>query len=296
MTGKRPSSSFHLGNVGRPKLADYQEKYGHILKLERTDGILVARYHSDDGVFGSTGWFNVWHQAWWEIGNDPENEIIIITATGDRWINYGDPDGEKAPPRELTDFAQAVYLECLKNIEHVIFGLNVPTIGVIQAPAYVHFEVPLFCDLTLCADDVLFKDPHADFGMAAGDGLGMAYQHLLNPKQAAYYLYTSDVMDAETALRLGIVNEVLPKDKLIDRAMELARTIKRIPRLSRLMAKQIVRRGLQQRYVQDASFHMAHEMFGMMTDSVVGNSHSPEQVRASMDSFEAAIERKRKGR
>lgn len=295
MTSKKPSSYFHTGNVSRPKLAEYQEKYKHILMLERTDGVLLARYHSDGGVFGSSGWFNVWHQAWWEIGNDPENEVIIITGSGDRWIEYPVPSGEKEHAIGAGAFAHAVYLNCLKNIEHVIFGLDVPTIGVIHAPAYVHFEGPLFCDLTLCADDVLFKDPHADFGMAAGDGLGLAYQHLLNPKQQAYYLYTSATMDAETALRLGLVNEILPKEKLLDRAQELARTIKRIPRLSRLMAKQIVRRGLQQRYVQDAGFHMAHEMVGMLADGAEGSSHSPAQVRESLEGFEKEVEGRKIG-
>jgi enoyl-CoA hydratase/carnithine racemase len=52
------------------------------------------------------------------------------------------------------------------------------------------------CDITLFADDAVFKVPHADFGLAPGDGLGLAFQHLMNPKQQAYYLYTSDTIDA----------------------------------------------------------------------------------------------------
>ncbi|OBJ38375.1 hypothetical protein A5621_13530 [Mycobacterium colombiense] len=69
--------------VARPRLEEYADKYKHVLAFERTDGILEARLHCNGGVAGKSGWSNVWHQAWAEIGNDPENKIIIITATGD---------------------------------------------------------------------------------------------------------------------------------------------------------------------------------------------------------------------
>jgi enoyl-CoA hydratase/carnithine racemase len=162
----------------------------------------------------------------------------------------------------------------------------VPTIGVIQGPAFVHFETALMCDITLCADDAIFKDPHADFGLAPGDGLGLAFQHLMNPKQQAYYLYTSDTIDAQTALRLGMVNEVLPQAELMPRARAIAARILRMPKLARLMSKQIVRRQLQQRHVQDAGFHLAHELLGFMTNVREGTAHTPEQVRASLDDFD----------
>jgi enoyl-CoA hydratase/carnithine racemase len=142
------------------------------------------------------------------------------------------------------------------------------------------------CDITLCADDAIFKDPHADFGLPPGDGLGLAFQHLMNPKQQAYYLYTSDTIDAQTALRLGMVNEVLPRADLMPRARAIAARILRMPKLARLMSKQIVRRQLQQRHVQDAGFHLAHELLGFMTNVREGSAHTPEKVRASLDDFD----------
>lgn len=289
-----------LGDIPRASLPAYADKYRHVLALERTDGVLVARLHSHEGVQGSTGWFNVWSQAWAEIGNDPDNEVIIITATGDRWIQYPFPtEGEiteelrEAVTGLVTDENMyRLYLDALKNVENIIFGLNVPTIGVIQAPAFVHYEMALFCDLTLCADDAYFKDPHADFGLGPGDGLGMGFQHAMNPKQAAYYLYTSDEMDAATALRLGLVNEVHPRADLLPRAHAIAQRIRRMPKLARLMAKQIVRRQAQRRYVDDAGFHLAHELVGFATNLANRTGHTPEQVRQAVMSFEARMRRK----
>jgi enoyl-CoA hydratase/carnithine racemase len=277
-------------------LEDYAKKYAHVFAFERNDGVLEARLHHNGGVQGASGWFNVWSQAWLEMGNDPENEVIIITGSGDQWIEY-----QMRWTGEITDemraaFAGActaenafrLYYDALKNTENVVFGLNVPTIGVIQGPAFVHFETALMCDITLCADDAVFKDPHADFGLAPGDGLGLAFQHLMNPKQQAYYLYTSETIDAQTALHLGMVNEVLPHAELMPRARAIAARILRMPKLARLMSKQIVRRQLQQRHVQDAGFHLAHELLGFMSNVRESAAHTPEKVRASLDDFDSA--------
>ena len=66
----------------RPRLEDYSKKYEDTFVLERRDGILQVQLQTDGGPGGRSGWFEVWSQAWWEIGNDPENDVIIITGTG----------------------------------------------------------------------------------------------------------------------------------------------------------------------------------------------------------------------
>lgn len=289
------------GDVARPRLEDYARKYAHVFQFERQDGVLVARLHHDGGVQGAGGWFNVWSQAWWEIGNDPENEVVIVTATGDQWIEYPFPrTGEVTPELRAAvaglanaDNAYRLYYDALKNTENLVFGLNVPTIGIIQGPAYVHFEAALLCDITLCADDVVLRDPHADLGLPPGDGLGFAFQHLMSPKQQAYYLYTSESIDARKALELGLVNEVLPRAELLPRAQAIAARILRMPKLARLLSKQIVRRGLKRRHVDDAGFHLAHELVSFMANLREGHAHTPEQVRASLDEFDADRARER---
>jgi enoyl-CoA hydratase/carnithine racemase len=287
------------GDVARPRLPEYAEKYSHILAFERTDGVLEARLQSNGGPMGSTGWFNVWHQAWAEIGNDPDNEVVIITGTGDRWVDYPysveweitDELRRETADRSSEEWLLGLYRGALTNSQNVIFALDVPTIGVIQGPGYVHYEIALFCDVTLCADGAFFRDMHAENGLAPGDGLGLAFQHLMSPKQAAYYLYTSDDISAETARELGLVNEVLPVEDLMPRAREIARKIMRMPRLHRLMTKQIVRRSAQRRHVEDASMHLAHELLGWSRNVQDGTAHTPEQVRDSLLSFEARMKR-----
>lgn len=109
-------------------------------------------------------------------------------------------------------------------------------------------------------------DPHFLVGAAPGDGLQLGLQELIGTKRAAYYLYTGQQIDAPTALELGLVNEVLPAEKLLPRAWEIAETMMRRPRTTRRLTHAIVQRPWKRRLVQDLGFGIAHEMFGLSAD------------------------------
>lgn len=70
--------------VPRPRLESYAEKYAEYFVMQRRDGILELRMHTDGGPaqFGFAV-HNAWGQAWQEIGNDPDNEVLILTGTGE---------------------------------------------------------------------------------------------------------------------------------------------------------------------------------------------------------------------
>src|SRR5689334_15244805 len=71
----------------RPKFDDYAEKYAPYFVMTRRDGIIELRMHTDGGpAMFDFAVHNAWAQAWQEVGNDPDNEILIVTGTGDRWL------------------------------------------------------------------------------------------------------------------------------------------------------------------------------------------------------------------
>ncbi|HUR03223.1 MAG TPA: hypothetical protein VM347_11830 [Nonomuraea sp.] len=98
------------GYVGRPSFESYAEKYADYFAMRRRDGIIELRMHTHGGPaqFGFAV-HNAWGQAWQEIGNDPGNEVLILTGTGDHWLapvlagEDGDTDlGEATSPSPLT--------------------------------------------------------------------------------------------------------------------------------------------------------------------------------------------------
>lgn len=79
------------GFVRRPVFEEYAAKYADYFVMRRENGIIELRMHTDGGpaTFGFPT-HNAWGQAWPEIGNDPDNEVLILTGTGDQWLAFGD--------------------------------------------------------------------------------------------------------------------------------------------------------------------------------------------------------------
>jgi enoyl-CoA hydratase/carnithine racemase len=81
-----------MGLVSRPRFDDYREKFAPYFELERRNGILQARMHTEGGpVMYDLRMHNAWSQLWLDIGNDPDNELLIFSGMGDKWIAGFDP-------------------------------------------------------------------------------------------------------------------------------------------------------------------------------------------------------------
>ena len=267
-TDERPNARAReqrLGFVSRPRFEDYQEKYATYFNMERRNGILQVHMHTEGGpVIYGLPIHNAWSQLWLDIGNDPDNEVLIFSGTGDKWIAGFDPEMSKLPFHEMPEdvFYDQLYADATKLLEAFIFNIDIPTIACINGSG-LHTEFALLCDITLCAEHAELFDPHFKFNLVPGDGQGLTFQELMGLKRAAYFLYTSDTIDAQMAKELGLVNEVLPLDQLLPRAWEIAEKVMQKPRAIRRMTSAVLRRQWKQRLVQDLGFHIAHELLGM---------------------------------
>jgi enoyl-CoA hydratase/carnithine racemase len=273
------------GYVPRPRFDSYVEKYAEYFVMRRREGILELRMHTDGGPAEfNFAVHNAWAQAWQEIGNDPDNEVLILTGTGDHWLTLpatsaqpgGDGDAG-AQTRKLLrearpkDFAyEHTYYDAVKLLENFVFGIDIPTIAAINGPSIAHTEFALLCDITLAAETATIVDPHLLTGVAPGDGQQLTLQELIGTKRAAYHLYTGEPIAARQALDLGLVNEVLPADQLLARAWEIAESIMRRPRSARRLTHAIVQRPWKRRLVDDLGYGVAHEMFGISADRLAG--------------------------
>jgi enoyl-CoA hydratase/carnithine racemase len=233
--------------------------------MERRNGILQVQMHTAGGpVMYGLPIHNAWSQLWLDLGNDPDNEVLIFSGTGDKWIAGFDPEMAKQPLHELPAdaFYDQIYSDATKLLEAFIFNIDIPTIACINGSG-LHTEFALLCDITLCAEHAELFDPHFKFNLVPGDGQGLTFQELMGPKRAAYFLYTSDKINAQMAKEMGLVNEVVPLDRLLPRAWEIAEKIMQKPRAIRRLTSAVLRRQWKRRLVEDLGFHIAHELLGM---------------------------------
>jgi len=248
----------------RPQFDDYRQKYADYFQMSRESGIIEIRMHTNGGsaIFGPK-LHNAWGQLWQDIGNDPENEVMIFGGTGEAWIGGFDTKAFAKPFREWSSQeAYEHYYDGIKLLENLVFNVDIPTIGVINGNG-PRKEVALACDLTICSDDTTFSDGNfALGGSAPGDGMHLILQELLGTKRAAHILYTNEPIDAQHALALGLVNEVMPKADLYKRAQELAKSIAKQPRAARRLAHANIQRPWKRRLVEDQGFGFANQLFG----------------------------------
>lgn len=250
--------------VPTPKFEDYQEQFKDFYRMERReDGVLLVRAHTNGGPIQlSVENHRSLGQMLKVIGADPENEILILTGSGDEFMMDSDPEGFKLEEEQLDYWAyEHAYKDGRINVSSLVNDLEIPTIGVLNGPGF-HTEICLMCDITLCSEDATIFDLHYDIGSVPGDGIHSCFQELLGVKRAAYALLTGQAIDAKTALEYGMVNEVLPRDQLIARAYRIADHIMTQPRTTRRLTTQIVRRPWKQRIVNDLDGGFGIQMFG----------------------------------
>ena len=234
------------------ELSQYAEMFKDDFVITRENGVCTIRMHSngDSAVF-SVGKHNGWGRVLQYAGADPLNEIIVITGTGADFVRpvpekivqlmkaRADSSGAGVvtKPQMLQQFG--LYFEGVALIKNIIEDIDVPTIGVLNGPAGAMSALALLCDITICADDTTLEEAHFSDNLVPADGTMQAYVGLAGIKRSAYLGYMHQVIDAQTALDWGLVNEVVAKDKVMDRAYEIAAQIMKTDKAVRNVTHEI---------------------------------------------------------
>ncbi len=201
-------------------LKEYQNRYSSA-RLERTDGILEVTVGTDGGPLE---WGALPHEElgllFRDIRADPGNRIMILTGTGDTFIDSHAPwqfaDIGSPAAFHRTFYEGQLLIEELLKIE-------IPIIAGVNGPATVHAELAVLSDIVVASETATFQDaPHFMSGLVPGDGAGLVWQHLLGPNRGRYFLLMGELLTAREALALGVVGEVVPPGQLRDRCRDIA--------------------------------------------------------------------------
>ena len=266
-----------------PRFAEYSERFKDFYKMtRREDGVLLVEAHTNGGpVQLSVENHRSLGQMLKAVGADPENEILILTGSGDEFMMSSDPEGFALEEADMEYWAyEYAYKDGRINVSALVNDLEIPTIGLLNGPGF-HSEIVLMCDITLAAEGATIFDLHYDIGSVPADGIHNAFQELLGVKRAAYALLTGEAISAQQALEWGMVNEVVPGERLISRAYEIADHIMTQPRTVRRLTTQIVRRPWKQRIVNDLDGGFGIQMFGHIAKKRA--VHGAQHIASTVD-------------
>jgi enoyl-CoA hydratase/carnithine racemase len=248
------------------KLAEYADRY-HTIRFTRTEGVLEMQLTTRGGeaLWGVSerSLHNELGLACLDIARDPENKVILLTGTGSTFIAGMDPQ-ERPPEPDLKQMWDRIYREGVALLENLL-AIPVPVIAAVNGPATIHAEIAVLSDIVLAAEHAEFADlAHIPGGAVPGDGVHTVWPMLLGPNRGRYFLLTGQRLSAQEALRLGVVAEVLPAERLMPRARELAAQLAKLPTRTLRHTRQVLTRHLRSRLHDELELGLAVEALAMV--------------------------------
>ncbi len=266
--------------VQLPKFDEYKEWFKNFADMKREDGILQITWKTNDGPMHHSG---MSHRAMSQltrvVSMDLENEIIIYTHIGDNWMIESDANGWETYSELPRQRFEHQYFDDTNLIKNMVFDLQVPTIGAMPGPGF-HWDSAMLCDVTICTEDTKIEVPHAQGGLVPGDGMGLMFQHYLGTKKGNYYMMTTRQVTAPQMLEWGLVSEVVPKGKAVERAWEIARMWKRMPYENRCIMSNLAKRPLMKLFMEDLKLHTVSEQYASLlrvAEGTLGDENSAQQ-------------------
>jgi enoyl-CoA hydratase/carnithine racemase len=204
-----------------------------------------------------------------QIEDDNRNRVLILTGAGKQFCAGADLYAFKDYlENELAETEEPFNARLLFPITQKLVSCRLPVIAAVNGGATAGgFDLALACDLRLASTRAKFGETYIKLGLNPGNGGTYFLPRLVGSGLAAELALTGDLVDAQRALDMGLVNRIVAPDELIPQAVELAERIARYPRLALEATKQ----QLRQSWHMDLISSMNASFWGVATMTRTGD-------------------------
>lgn len=193
------------------------------------------------------------------LAQDDDVDVVVLRGTSGGPFSAGADIAEFTTLRADPDGARR-YGQAVEAGEQALIGFPKPTVALVEGFAIGGgTQLAVACDLRVCETGSRFGVTPAKLGIVYGLGSTARLVEVVGPAWARWILLTGDLVDADTALRTGLVHEVVEPGAVEARAYELAATMSSRARVSLLGGKQMVARAVAGRLVEDDAVLAAYE-------------------------------------
>lgn len=211
------------------------------LVVEIEDGIALIKINRPDALNAiNTSTLGELEDCFKSISQDHKIKAAILTGEGKAFVAGGDiSEMMNKSPVEAREFAQRgqALLSFIENMEKpVIAAVNGYALG-------GGCELCMACDLRIASDRANFGQPEVKLGLIPGWAGTQRLPRLVGLTKAKELILTGDPIDAETALKIGLVNQVVPHDELIETSKKIAKKIASMGPTATRLAKASINRS-----------------------------------------------------
>jgi len=200
------------------------------------DGVAVLTMNRPDRLNALSGpMLDAMLEALPRLAQDPNVGVVVLTGAGRGFCAGGDvkamAEGREMEGDSLEERAQG--LRDKMETSRWLHEMPKPTIAMVRgAAAGAGLSLAMACDLRVAGESAKFATAFARVGYSGDFGGSYYLTKLVGTAKARELYYTAEVIDAKQALALGLVNRVVPDDRLEEETMALAGRIARGPRVA----------------------------------------------------------------
>ncbi|KJD18097.1 MULTISPECIES: crotonase/enoyl-CoA hydratase family protein [Vreelandella] len=185
---------------------------------------------------------------------EPDARVVVLTGAGTvfssggniKTMGKGGGLNDELPARTRRNYRVGI-----QRLPLAFEALEIPVIAAVNGPAIgAGCDLTLMCDLRVAAQKARFAESFVKLGIVPGDGGAWLLPRVVGFSKACEMALTGDPVDAEEALRIGLVSSVVEDDRLLDKAKALAQRIAANPTHAVRMTKRLLRESASQRLDQ----------------------------------------------
>lgn len=177
------------------------------------------------------------------VQRQKEINVLIVTGAGSAFSAGGNVKDMHAKQGMFSGNPEQVrenYRKGIQRIPLAFYYLDVPTIAAVNGPAIgAGCDLACMCDIRIASEKARFGETFVSVGLIPGDGGAFFLPRIIGFSKACELAFTCRIIDADEALRIGLVSDVVPPDNLIERCTDIALEIAKQPANILRLAKRL---------------------------------------------------------
>jgi len=246
-----------------------------ILKLEVTNKIALITISRPQALNAlNSDFFAEMDEMLNQISADKEVRAIIITGEGKAFVAGADI----AEMSNMNSEQGKAFSKKGQDVFERFGNMDIPVIAAVNGFALGGgCELAMSCDIRIASTFAKFGQPEVNLGLIPGYAGTQRLSRLVGLSNALYLLMTADIINAEEAFRLGLVQKVVEPDKLIEEAINVANKIGAKGKIAIKMVKEVAIKGSM------LNFNLACELESKEFGNLFGNGESGEGMNAFLE-------------